>query len=228
MDGGKHSQRQDDRRNDRDQMRADRGNRKKGDRHGHGQFGHGLTSLTTVTGTVGKLVGNDDLIFDGFVLNAGATPTTVKFPPHLGEQIQKAIKTGNTVSVTGYADGAPQGETRFRLVSLTAGKTTVFDTPPARPTTPPAAPTLTTATGKIADYKLDRQGRVNGLVLTDNTVVRIPAQVAYQLTNLATKGAAITVQGYAKPLREGQVQLEKTNILRASVLTINGQQYLVR
>ena len=229
MDGGKHDQRRADRQNDRDKMRADRGNRPKMGRHGRGgQFGHGLTSLSTVTGTVGKLVGNDDLIFDGFILNAGTTPTTVKFPAHLGEQIQKAVKVGNTVSVTGYADGAPQGETRFRLVSLTSGKTTVFDAPPARPATSPAAPTLTTVTGKISDYRLDRQGRVNGLVLTDNTVVKIPSHVAYQLTNLATKGAAITVQGYAKPLREGQVQLEKTNILRASVLTINGQQYLVR
>jgi hypothetical protein len=229
MDGGKYDQRRADRQNDRDQMRADRGRGPKGGKHGHGQFGHGLTSLSTVTGTVGKLVSNDDMIFDGFMLNAGAaTPTTVKFPPHLGEQIQKAVKTGSTVSVTGYADGAPQGETRFRLVSLTSGKTTVFDAPPARPTTPPAAPTLTTTTGKITDYRLDKQGRVTGLVLSDNTVVKIPSHVAYQLTNLATKGAAITVQGYAKPLREGQVQLEKTNILRASVLTINGQQYLVR
>lgn len=229
MDDGKRDQRRAVRQNDRDQMRADRGNRPKMGKHGRGgQFGHGLTSLSIVTGTVGKLVGNDDLIFDGFILNVGTTPTTVKFPPHLGGQIQKAVKTGSTVSVTGYADGAPQGETRFRLVSLTSGKTTIFDSPPARPATPPAAPTLTTVTGKISDYRLDRQGRVNGLVLTDNTVVKIPSHVAYQLTNLATKGAAITVQGYAKPLREGQVQLEKTNILRASVLTINGQQYLVR
>ncbi|WP_461066147.1 hypothetical protein [Spirosoma horti] len=189
----------------------------------------GLTSLTTVSGTVGQLIGNDDFILDGFTLNAGSgSATTVKFPPHLGTQVQKAIKAGSTVSVTGYSETTPSGETRFRMNSLTAGKTTVFDSPPVRPATLPDAPALTTATGKIADYRLDRGGRVNGLVLDDKTVVSIPSHVAYQLTDLAKKGSTITVQGYPKTIRDGQVQLEKVNVLRASVLTINGQQYLVR
>src|SRR5436190_1767737 len=101
----------------------------------------GLTSLTTVSGTVGQLVGNDDAILDGFTLNTGSGPaTTVKFPPHLGEQVQKAIKAGSTVSVTGYVETPPTGEARFRMNSLTAGKTTVVDSPPVRPETPPAAP----------------------------------------------------------------------------------------
>ena len=96
------------------------------------------------------------------------------------------------------------------------------------PAGPPPTPTLTTVTGKITDYKVGRDGRVNGLVLSDNSIVRIPSHVAYQLTNLAKKGTDVTVQGYANQPREGQVQLQKVNILRASVLTINGQQYLVR
>ncbi|GAB3774784.1 hypothetical protein GCM10028818_18030 [Spirosoma horti] len=146
----------------------------------------------------------------------------------MGTQVQKAIKAGSTVSVTGYSETTPSGETRFRMNSLTAGKTTVFDSPPVRPATLPDAPALTTATGKIADYRLDRGGRVNGLVLDDKTVVSIPSHVAYQLTDLAKKGSTITVQGYPKTIRDGQVQLEKVNVLRASVLTINGQQYLVR
>lgn len=189
----------------------------------------GLTSLTTVSGTVGQLTANDDFILDGFTLNAGSgSATTVKFPAHLGTQVQKAIKAGSTVSVTGYSEKTPTGETRFRMNSLTAGKTTVVDAAPVRPATTPDAPALTTATGKIADYRLDRGGRVNGLVLDDKTVVSLPSRVASQLTDLAKKGSTITVQGYPKTLRDGQVQLEKVNVLRASVLTINGQQYLVR
>ncbi|AUD01868.1 hypothetical protein [Spirosoma pollinicola] len=206
--------------------RDDRGDEQEpGRRHPAG----GLTSLTTVSGTVGQFVGNDDFILDGFTLNAGSGPTTtVKFPPHLGTQVQKAIKAGSTVSVTGFSETAPTGETRFRMNSLTAGKVTVLDAPPVRPTTVPDAPALTTATGKIADYRLDRGGRVSGLVLDDKTIVSIPPHVAYQLTDLAKKGSTITVQGYPKTLRDGQVHLEKVNVLRASVLTINGQQYLVR
>ncbi|GAB4041102.1 hypothetical protein GCM10028809_67410 [Spirosoma gilvum] len=189
---------------------------------------HGLTSLTTVSGTVGQWITNDDSVLDGFTIGTGSAATTVKFPSHLGKQIQQAVKPGTSVSVTGYSDTTPKGETIFLLNSLTAGKTTVTHTPPTRPTTPPQPPALTTATGKIADYRLDREGRVNGLVLDDKTIVTIPPHVAYQLTNLAKKGNTVTVQGYPKSLHDGQVQLEKLNILRASVLTINGQQYLVR
>jgi ribosomal protein S8E len=178
---------------------------------------------------VGQWVGNDDAILEGFTFTGSTNaPTTVKFPAHLGQQVQKAIKPGGNVSVTGYTETTPNGESRFRMTSLTSGKTTITDAPPVAPATAPAAPAQTTVTGKIADYRLGRDGRVNGLVLDDKTIVRVPAHVAYQLTNLATKGTTITVQGSPKSLRDGQVQLEKTNILNASVLTINGQQYLVR
>lgn len=208
---------------------SDRPDRGPGQGPGRRNREGGLTSLTTVSGTVGQLTANDDFILDGFTLNAGSgSATTVKFPAHLGTQVQKAIKAGSAVSVTGYSEKTPNGETRFRMNSLTAGKTTVVDSPPVRLATTPDAPTLTTATGKIADYRLDRGGRVNGLVLDDKTVISLPSRVASQLTDLAKKGNTITVQGYPKTLRDGQVQLEKVNVLRASVLTINGQQYLVR
>ena len=188
----------------------------------------GLTSLTTVSGTVGQWLSNDDAILDGFTMTSTGNTTTVKFPPHLGEQVQKALKPGSSISVTGYSETNPEGETRFRMNSLTAGKTTVVDTPPIKPTTPPETPALTTTTGKIADYRLDKKGKTNGLILDDKTIVSIPPHVAYQLADLAKKGSTITVQGYPKSLKDGQVQLEKRTVLRASVLTINGQQYLVR
>jgi len=187
----------------------------------------GLISLTTVTGTVGQLLANDDFVFDGFMINTGSgTPMLVKFAPHLGQQVQKAIKSGSNVRVTGHTETRPEGDVQLTLTSLTVGTSTIVDTPPVAPT--PTTPTLVTATGKVADYRLDRSGRVNGLVLDNKVVVRVPPHAAYQLTNVATKGSTITVQGYPKVLRDGQVQLEKTDILRASILTINGQQYLVR
>lgn len=188
----------------------------------------GLTTLTTLTGTVGQWVGNDDAILDGFTINTGSSTTTVKFPPHLGQQVQKAVKPGSSISVTGYSETGPQSNANFRMNSLTSGKTTVTDAPPTPQTTTPETPTLTTVSGKILDYRLNRAGRVSGLVLDDKTVVTIPPHVAYQLTDLAKKGSAVTVQGYPKSVRDGQVQLEKVNILRASVLTIGGQQYLIR
>lgn len=188
----------------------------------------GLTSLTTITGTVGQWIGNDDAILDGFVLTNAGTSTTVKFPPHLGQQVQKAIKAGSAVSITGYSATNPEGETQFRLNSLTAGKTTVLDTPPVRTDATPETPVLQTITGTIASYKLDKEGRTKGFVLDNKTVIDVPPHVAYQLADLAKKGSTVTVQGYPKSVRDGQVPLEKLSIIRASVLTINGQQYLVR
>ncbi len=208
------------------EMRQD--GRGSGMEHRFHQGTFGLTALTIINGTVGQLTSNDDSILDGFTLTSSASTTNVSFAPHLGQQVQQAIKPGSAVSVTGFAEKNREGTNQFRMISLTASKITIMETHPARPSTPPAAPTLTTVTGKIIDYKISRRGQVNGLVMTDNVIVRIPPHVAYQLTNLATKGTTVTVQGYARPLREGQVQLRPLTILRASVLTINGQQYLVR
>ncbi len=209
----------------------ERGSNKQRGPHGpggkHDGWG-GLVSLTTVSGTVGHLTANDESILDGFTLTTSTGTTTVKFPSHLGQQVQKAIKPGSAISVTGFEDSRHGNGPIFRMNSLTAGKTTVQDTPPTRPSTPQDPPAFVTATGKIADYRFDRGGRVNGFILEDKTVVNVPAHVAYQLTNLAKKGGTITVQGYPQTLREGQVQLEKVTMLRASVVTINGQQYLVR
>lgn len=189
---------------------------------------HGLTSLTTLSGTVGAWTSNDDALLDGFTLNMSTGSTTVKFPPHLGQQVQKTLKPGSSVNVTGFTEKTPQGESRFRMNSLTTGKVTVLDAPPTPKTTAPETPALTTTTGKITDYRRNHDGRVSGLVLEDKTVVNIPPHVANQLTDLAKIGSTITVQGYPKMIHDGQVQLEKVTVLRASVLTIGGQQYLVR
>jgi len=186
-----------------------------------------ITSLTTLTGTVGQLTANDDGILNGFTMNANSATQTVRFNSHLGQQVNAAVKAGNKVTVMGYNKISLQGETTFQLVKLDAGKNQIVDAPPATPQTP-VTPTQQTISSKVADYQLDREGRANGLVLTDQTVVKVPPHVAGQLTTLAPKGSAITVDGYAQPLGEGQVQLQKRTILRASVLTLNGQSYLVQ
>ncbi|WP_254448750.1 hypothetical protein [Spirosoma rhododendri] len=185
-----------------------------------------ITSLTTLTGTVNQLTANDDGILNGFTLNASPA-TTVRFATHLGQQVNATLKPGSQVTVMGYQKTGPTGETTFQLVKMTAGKTQLVDTAPVKPQTP-ATPAQQTITGKIADYQLGRDGQANALILADQTIVKVPPHVAGQLTTLAPKGSTITVDGYAQSLGEGQVQLQKHNIVRASVLTVAGQSYLVR
>lgn len=189
--------------------------------------GQSITSLTTLSGTVGQLTANDDGILNGFTLNANATTLPVRFGTHLGQQVEAALKSGSRVTVMGYNKVSPQGETLFQLVKLDAGKTQLVDAPPAISQTPPT-PTKQTISGKVTDFQLDREGRANGLVLTDGTVVKMPPHVAGQLTTLAPKGSAVTVDGYVQPLGDGQVQLQKHTIVRASVLTVGGQSYLIQ
>lgn len=186
-----------------------------------------ITSLTALTGTVNQLTANDDGILNGFTLNTGATPTAIRFAAHMGQQVNAALKPGSQVTVTGYTKTSPDGETTFQAVKMTAGKTQLVDAAPVRPQTP-ATPAQQTITGKVADYQLGRNGQANALILSDQTVVKVPPHVAGQLATLAPKGSTITVDGYAQSLGEGQVQLQKHNIVRASVLTVAGQSYLVR
>ncbi|CCH00228.1 hypothetical protein FAES_2219 [Fibrella aestuarina BUZ 2] len=194
---------------------------------GHPIQPQAIMSLTTLSGTVGQLTANEDGILNGFTLNTNATPQPVRFSTHLGQQVEAAIKAGSRVTVMGYNKVSPQGETLFQLVKLDAGKTQLVDAPPAIPQ-PPTTPSRQTISGKVTDFQLDREGRANGLVLTDGTVVKMPPHVAGQLTTLAPKGSTVTVDGYAQPLGDGQVQLQKHTIVRASVLTVGGQSYLIQ
>lgn len=193
-----------------------------------------ITALTTISGTVNQLTANDDGVLNGFTLNTGSATQAVRFGAHLGQQVSAAVKAGSRVTVTGYQKTSPAGpdanltgETTFQLVKLDAGKTQIVDAPPAKPQNP-TTPTQQTVSGQVADYQIDRSGRVGGLLMADQTVVKVPAHLAGQLATLAPKGSTITVNGFVQPLGEGQVQLQKRNVLRASVLTVGGQSYLLR
>ncbi|GAB3257815.1 hypothetical protein GCM10027347_20630 [Larkinella harenae] len=187
----------------------------------------GMISLSTVSGTVQQLTGNDESILDGFTLGTGSSTVAVRFPSHLGQSISAVAKAGSPVTVSGFSETTPEGESFFHLINLTAGKTTITDTPPT-PLAGLPVPSLKTFEGKVAEFLLDKQGRTKGLLLTDQTLIKVPPHVADQLVGLVPKGSSISVSGYLKPLADGQVQLKKQTIVQATQVTINGQTFLVR
>lgn len=186
-----------------------------------------MIPLTTVSGTIQQLTGNDDSILNGFVLGTGSSTVAVRFSAHMGQSINGSVKTGSSVTATGFSEVTPEGESIFRLVTLTAGKTTITDAPPTPPATP-ATPNIVTIQGKVADFQLTKQGRPKALLLADGTLIKVPPHAADQLVNMAPKGSTISVNGYSRPLGDGQVQLQKRSIIEATQVSVNGQTFLVR
>ncbi len=186
-----------------------------------------LIALTTVSGTVQQLTANEDDILDGFTLATGSSTITIHFPPHLGQSIQPVAKPGTPVDVTGFTETGPDGQPHFQLTQLTTEKSVISDTPLAQ-SMAQVAPTQTTLKGKVIDYRSDNEGRTSGLILADQTLVRIPLLLAGQLTQMIPKGSTIAVTGYVQQPAEGHIRIHTHIIMQASVLTINGQSYLIR
>ena len=186
-----------------------------------------MIALTTVSGTVQQLIANEDDILDGFALTTGSSTIAIHFPPHLGQSIQPVAKPGTPVSVTGFAETGPDGQPHFQLTQLTTGDAVISDIPPAQSITQ-AAPTQTSLKSKVVEYRSDNEGRTSGLILADQTLVRIPLLLAGQLVRMIPTGSTIAVNGYVQQPAEGHVRLHTHIIMQASVLTINGQSYLIR
>ena len=202
--------------------------------HGRGPGGKhaGLQTITDVRGTLSSYVaGNDDQVYDAFVLKpeSGAVDT-VRFPRHLGQQLQAAAKAGSAVTVSGVRRTGPDGRSHFRFVSLSSGGQTVNDTPPVRPSTPPT-PETATAKGTIKELRRDPKGRIRGVVLSDQTVVQLPPHALEQLSDKLTVGAALEATGNLRTAQAGEARVAGTaapRLVHAQTLAVGGVKYLVR
>ncbi len=199
-----------------------------GRRGAHG----GLQTITDVRGTLSSYVANnDEQVYDAFVLRpeTGAADT-VRFPRHLGQQLQAAAKAGSTVTVSGVRHAGPDGRSHFRFVSLTNGGQTINDVPPVRPATPPT-PETATAKGSIKELRRDPRGRVRGVVLSDQTVVQLPPHALEQLSDKLTVGASLEATGNLRPAQAGEARVAGTTaprVVHAQTLALGGVKYLVR
>ncbi|MBH8568250.1 hypothetical protein KB206_05110 [Microvirga sp. STS02] len=192
----------------------------------------GLQTITDVRGTLSSYVANnDDQVYDAFILKpeSGAVDT-VRFPRHLGQQLQAAAKAGSAVTVSGVRHTGPDGRSHFRFVSLTSGGQTINDAPPVRPTTPPT-PETATAKGSIKELRRDPKGRIRGVVLSDQTVVQLPPHALEQLGDKLTVGAALEATGNLRTAQPGEARVAGTTaprVVHAQTLALGGVKYLVR
>ncbi|UOQ98737.1 hypothetical protein MUN81_04410 [Hymenobacter sp. 5317J-9] len=192
----------------------------------------GLQPITDVRGTLSSyLANNDDQVYDAFILKpeSGAVDT-VRFPRHLGKQLQATAKAGSAVTVSGVRHTGPDGRSHFRFVSLTSGSQTINDAPPARPSTPPT-PETATAKGNIKELRRDPKGRIRGVVLSDQTVVQLPPHALEQLGNKLTVGTALEATGDLRTAQPGEARVAGTTaprVVHAQTLAVGGVKYLVR
>ena len=197
----------------------------------HGARG-GLQTITEVRGTLSSYVANnDEQVYDAFILRpeTGAADT-VRFPRHLGQQLQAAAKAGSAVTVSGVRHAGPDGRSHFRFVSLTNGGQTINDAPPVRPATP-STPETATAKGSIKELRRDPSGRIRGVVLSDQTVVQLPPHALEQLSDKLTVGTALEATGNLRTAQAGEARVAGTaapRVVHAQTLALGGVKYLVR
>jgi len=189
--------------------------------------GAALQPITAFQGRVTRLSVNDDYVYDGFYLHTEQDSMLVRFPAHLGAQVTALVKAGSTVTVNGTLESPPAGDKEIRMVSLSSKGQTLYDSPPAAPLTP-SADNFVNGKGKVVGTQLDREGRMNGLLLDNKTVLRIPPGIAGELAGMAKDGAQVGYSGMQKTPRSGEVAANDMKIVHCNTIIINGQQFLVR
>src|ERR1700712_5754647 len=128
---------------------------------------------------------------DGLILTDG---TEVHLPPHLGTQLVYAVKPGDAVTVRGLrARAIPM--VQAMSVSNDATGNGVTDNGPRPPPGPRRSEQRLTAEGHIKAQLHGPMGDLNGALLEDGTIVRLPPPEAQRLAADLATGAPLSVEG---------------------------------
>lgn len=185
-----------------------------------------LQEVQTYTGTIVSLAANDEFIYDGYYLADHADTLLVKFPPHLGATLKERLKSGAKATVTGTMNLAPTGQKEISMLSVSTGGKTFSDTgvsPVA-----PAPETFTSGSGKITSLQLNRENILAGLLIDNNTVLRIPPLSAMQLASSLQVGSAVAFTGMKRALNAGEALQGNYTLVHCQTITVNGHQYLAQ
>ena len=127
-------------------------------------------------GQVKRMLINPFGEIDGMRLADG---TIVKFPAHLGDDLIRIVKTGDTVRIVGRPEAA--GIVKADAVINVASAQMIIDQPPASGngrTLPPHLRAQMLKEQRVEGYVdtvlMGRRGETNGVILTDGSTVRFP------------------------------------------------------
>ncbi len=136
---------------------------------------------------------------DGLILNDG---TEVKLPPHLSGQIVFAIRPGDAVTIRGLRARALPLVDAVSVTNDASGATVVDVGPPGGPG---RAAIQQTISGRIAAALHGKRGEVNGALLDNGTVLRLPPREAARMQVWLQPGQTVSVRGASMATPLGNV-----------------------
>jgi hypothetical protein len=150
---------------------------------------------TVVQGSVAQYLMNPDGFVDGLVLSNN---TIVRFPPHLGQVLTQTVSIEDRVRVEGSFE-SPGILHASSIIDLQSQRS-VVDTPPSSRYPPPPRPggvarQPLSASGTIRVLTHGKRGEVNGVVLSDGTVIHFPAPAGVQFAALLREGDPLAATG---------------------------------
>jgi hypothetical protein len=140
--------------------------------------------LPTVKGKVAQYLPTPRGDVDGLLLDDG---TEVHMPPHMSSQLVFAVHPGDAVTIHGLKARAA---TMVAAASITNDATNITVTDAG-----PREGAAMQAQGKVKAVLHGMRGELNGVVLDDGTVVRLPPPEAQRLADQLAVGKTLVVHG---------------------------------
>jgi hypothetical protein len=166
---------------------------------------------TIEQGSVAQYLMNPDGFVDGLLLSNN---TIIRFPPHLGQVLTQTVSPQDLVRVEGSFE-SPGILHASSIIDLQSQRS-VVDTPPSSRYPPPPGPggvarQPLSANGTIRVLTHGKRGEVNGVVLSDGTVIHFPAPAGIQFSALLREGNPLAATGTGTSNQYGR-SLEATAI----------------
>jgi hypothetical protein len=127
-----------------------------------------------------------------------------------GGLVLSSFQVGDLVLVAGYSVITKAGVQRVDATSVVNDSRGITISIPQ-----PGSETAYSGSGRVAQFNYNREGEIDGLVLSDGTIVKTPPHLGATISSLAPINSNVVVTGYARPTVLGKTVVD--------AITINGQ-----
>ena len=156
-------------------------------------------SGSEVEGTIAQYLMNPHGEVDGLLLSNGIQ---VHFPPHMEKSLVAVAKPQDVVRAEGYRSVEGPVMHAYVITNTTTGQSIIEREPSLldRPILPPHIRDRSLverhAEGVVRNLLYGPRGELNGAVLEDRTIVRVPPHATYHVARFLQIGQSISAVGY--------------------------------